>query len=252
MKSILSWNVNGIRSIVRKNALKPVIDQLDPDVICLQEIKVHEEVSVHLDKYPYKYWNFGERRGYAGVAVFSKIQPSSIKLGIGHRSDSEGRVIALTFDDFILVNVYVMNSGSELERLTNRKSFDDALRKYIEDLSLPVVVMGDFNVAPLSKNQTDRGHDYFGNSRSHSAGLTNQERTSFTKLLKTGLVDTFRALYPDVSKWTYWNFRAKSRKNGWRIDFALVSEDLYDRVRDSTIHDDLYGSDHCPIVLHLK
>lgn len=248
--SFVSWNVNGLRAIVQKNFLE-VFEQFDADFFCLQETKLQEgQIELEFSGYQ-SYWNYAERKGYSGTAVFTRHVPLSVRKGLGIPSlDQEGRVLALEYPDFWLVNVYTPNSQDQLARIDFRMEWDDAFRQYLKDLEKdkPVILCGDLNVAhteiDLKNPASNRG----------SAGFSDQEREKFETLLRAGFIDTFRHFYPDVTdRYTWWNYRYRARNTnaGWRIDYFLVSEALRERLAAAEIHDDILGSDHCPVSLKI-
>lgn len=249
---LISWNVNGIRACVKKGFLEYFKEQ-DADIFCIQETKL-QEGQINLDeelKEYHQYWNYAEKKGYSGTAIFTKIKPLNVHLGLGiEEHDAEGRVITLEFEDFYMVTVYTPNSKSALERLDYRMTWEDAFREYIMRLDniKPVVVCGDLNVAhkeiDLKNYKTNR----------NSAGFTDQERGKMDILMTSGFVDSFRYFYPEVKgRYSWWSYRANARGNnaGWRIDYFVVSEKLKERIKDADIHHDILGSDHCPVVLHM-
>lgn len=251
MIQLVSWNVNGLRACVKKGFLD-VMEQLDADIFCIQETKLQEgQIDLELPDY-YQYWNYAEKKGYSGTAVFTKIKPSSVKNGIGvDEFDQEGRVITLEFDDYFLVTCYTPNSQSELARLSYRMEWEENFREYLLKLEedKPVILCGDLNVAhteiDLKNPKTNR----------KNAGFTDEEREKFTKLLEAGFIDTFRYFYPDVTEaysWWSYRFRAREKNVGWRIDYFCVSEGLEERLAEAVIHTDIYGSDHCPVGLYLE
>jgi exodeoxyribonuclease III len=224
-------------------------DSVDADIFCLQEIKLSEgQIEWNKENY-YSYWNYAEKKGYSGTAVFSKEKPLSVKYGIGiDEHDHEGRVITLEFENFYMVTVYTPNSQRELTRLEYRMKWEDDFRNFLNDLrkNKPVVVTGDMNVAhkeiDLKNPKTNR----------KNAGFTDEERQKMTELLDSGFIDTFRYFYPDVEqKYSWWSYMFKSREKnaGWRIDYFLASKELEDRLISAEIHDKVLGSDHCPIEL---
>lgn len=248
-----SFNVNGIRAILKKD-FKRDFDLLNLDILVLEETK-YSEVE-HKDfpftKEGYKlYWTNSEvKKGYSGVAIYSKKEPISVHYGLeNNKYDDEGRVITLEYKDFYLVGCYVPNSGEELKRLDFRMQFEDDMLVYLKDLDSkkPVIYTGDLNVA---HNPIDLKNPQ---SNTKSAGFTIQERNKFSTLLENGFVDTFRKLYPDTVKYSWWSYRFKAREKGigWRIDYFIVSNRIFNKVRDSKILNDIYGSDHCPIVLDI-
>lgn len=247
-KKLISWNVNGLRSCMGKGFMD-FFDSVDADIFCLQEIKLSEgQIEWNKENY-YSYWNYAEKKGYSGTAVFSKEKPISVKYGIGiDEHDHEGRVITLEFDNFYMVTVYTPNSQRELTRLEYRMKWEDVFRNFLNDLrkTKPVVVTGDMNVAhkeiDLKNPKTNR----------KNAGFTDEERQKMTELLDSGFIDTFRYFYPDVEqKYSWWSYMFKSREKnaGWRIDYFLASKELEDRLISAEIHDKVLGSDHCPIEL---
>lgn len=247
-KKLISWNVNGLRSCMGKGFMD-FFDSVDADVFCLQEIKLSEgQIEWNKENY-YSYWNYAEKKGYSGTAVFSKEKPLSVKYGIGiDEHDHEGRVITLEFENFYMVTVYTPNSQRELTRLEYRMKWEDDFRNFLNDLrkTKPVVVTGDMNVAheeiDLKNPKTNR----------KNAGFTDEERQKMTELLDSGFIDTFRYFYPDVEqKYSWWSYMFKSREKnaGWRIDYFLASKELEDRLISAEIHDKVLGSDHCPIEL---
>lgn len=251
MIKLISWNVNGIRACVKKGFLDYFKEQ-DADIFCLQETKLQEgQIELDLDGY-HQYWNYAERKGYSGTAIFTKKEPLNVYYGLGiEEHDKEGRVITLEFEDFYMITVYTPNSKSELARLDYRMTWEDAFRAYIKELDekKPVVVCGDLNVAhkeiDLKNPKPNR----------KNAGFTDQERNKFTEFLGSGFIDTFRYFYPDKEKiYSWWSYRFNARKNnaGWRIDYFVVSDRFNDRLKDAEIHTDIMGSDHCPVALILK
>lgn len=248
MLNFVSWNVNGLRAILKKNFLED-IEQLDPDVLCLQEIKMQEgQAELDLPQY-HEYWNYAEKKGYSGVAVFSKKPALAVKHGMGiAEHDTEGRLLTLDFGDYYLVNCYTPNSQSELRRLPYRVTWEQAFREYLNELKKekPVILCGDLNVA---HNEIDLKNP---ESNHQNAGFSDEERACFTKLLDTGFTDTFRHFYPDAEdRYSWWSYRtrARSRNAGWRIDYFVVSDDLVPRLSDAKIYDQIMGSDHCPVGL---
>ena len=261
----VSWNVNGIRAILKKDALDPMLDELKPDVLCLQETKAHRE-QVDLDLPDYiEYWNSAERKGYSGTAIFTKKQPEAIFLdfpdGIVDKYDlkdeygdtnSEGRVLALEFKDYFIATVYTPNSKSDLTRISMReKNWDRAWLEYMKKLEAkkPVLFCGDLNVA---HNEVDLAQPK-QNVGKH--GFTYEERAGFSNLVEAGFVDTFRHFNPEVTgAYSWWsNFaQSRSRNVGWRIDYWMVSCSIVDKVSNPAIHANLMGSDHCPVSIEFK
>ena len=244
----ISWNVNGLRACVGKD-FRESFDALDADVFCLQETKLQEgQIDLELPGY-HAYWNYAEKKGYSGTAVFSKTEPLSVTYGIGvEEHDHEGRVITCEYDDFYFVCVYVPNSQDGLKRLDYRMRWEDDFRSYLCGLKEKkgVIVTGDMNVAHQEIDLKNPSSNH------HNAGFTDEERGKLSELLEAGFVDSFRFLYPDVTEaysWWSYRFNARSRNAGWRIDYFLVSEDMKDRIREAKIHSDIMGSDHCPVEL---
>ena len=247
----VSWNVNGIRACVQKGFLD-FFQDVDADIFCIQESKMQEgQLELELPGY-YQYWNYAEKKGYSGTAVFTKKEPLSVAYGIGvAEHDKEGRVITLEFEDYYILTVYAPNAQNELARLDYRMEWEDAFLTYLKSLEekKPVVFCGDLNVAhqeiDLKNPKTNR----------KNAGFTDEERGKFSHLLAAGFVDTFRYFYPDVENiYSWWSYRfsARQKNAGWRIDYFCVSECLKERLVDAKILTDVMGSDHCPIVLEMK
>ena len=248
---IASFNVNGIRAIIKKYFLED-FKKLDADILVIEETKYTDQGD---NKFPfeqegyYLYWTNSEvKKGYSGVAIYSKIKPLSIHYGLEDtKYDDEGRVITLEFEKFYLVGCYVPNSGEELKRLDFRMQFEDDLLKYLKDLDdkKPVIYTGDLNVAHMPIDLKNP------QSNTRSAGYTIEERNAFTRLLDNGFIDTFRYLYPNTVKYSWWSYRFRAREKGigWRIDYFVVSKRIISLVKDSEIRNDIYGSDHCPITL---
>ena len=248
---LISWNVNGLRACVGKNFLD-FFQEIDADIFCIQETKLQEgQLELALPEY-HQYWNYAEKKGYSGTAVFTREEPLSVSYGLGiAEHDKEGRVITLEYDDFYLVTVYTPNSQNELQRLPYRLEWEDAFREYLTGLAAKkgVVVCGDLNVAhreiDLKNPKNNR----------KNAGFTDEERGKMTELLASGFVDSYRAFYPDtegVYSWWSYRFRARERNAGWRIDYFLVSENMVSRMRGAAIHTQVTGSDHCPVELELS
>ena len=246
----ISWNVNGLRAAVGKGFTESFF-ALDADLFSVQETKLQSgQIDIPLNGYR-GFWNYAERKGYSGTAVFAKREPISVSYGIGiPEHDTEGRTITLDMGGFFLVNVYTPNSGDGLKRLTYRLEWEREFLDYILklDSEKPVVICGDMNVA---HQEIDIKNPY---ANRHNAGFTDEERACFTKLLSCGFVDTFRYLHPDArSAYTWWSYRFNARANnaGWRIDYFVVSDRLRDRIISADIYPDVFGSDHCPVGLEL-
>lgn len=247
---LVSWNVNGLRACVEKG-FADIFKELDADIFCVQETKMQEgQLELELPGY-YQYFNYAEKKGYSGTAVFCKKEPLKVWNGIGvEEHDKEGRVITLEFEDFHFVTVYTPNSQDELRRLSYRMEWEAAFFNYLKGLEekKPVIFAGDLNVAhkeiDLKNPKTNR----------HNAGFTDEERNAFGKLLENGFIDTFRYFYPDktdIYSWWSYRFRAREKNAGWRIDYFVVSECLKERLKDAVIHTEIMGSDHCPVELEL-
>ena len=246
----ISWNVNGLRACATKG-FADTFRELDADYFCLQETKVQAgQINMEFDGYQ-SFWNYAEKKGYSGTAVYTRRQPLSVSYGLGiEEHDHEGRVITVEEKDFYLVTCYVPNSQDALRRLDYRMTWDDALRSYLGKLreKKGVIGCGDMNVAHEEidiKNPS---------SNHRSAGFTDEERGKFTTLLESGFTDTFRHLNPDLAgvySWWSYRFRARERNAGWRIDYFLISNDLLPRLKGASIHTEIYGSDHCPVELDL-
>ncbi len=244
----ISWNVNGLRAVMGKNFME-VFDSLDADAFCLQETKLQEgQIDLDLPGYE-QYWNYAEKKGYSGTAVFTKHKPINVTYGIGaEEHDHEGRVITLEYPDHFLVCCYTPNSQNELARLDYRMTWEEAFLKYLNSLKAQksVILCGDLNVAHQEIDLKNPSSNH------HNAGFTDEERACMTTLLGAGYIDTFRFLYPDtgdIYSWWSYRFQARSRNAGWRIDYFITSDDMKDRIRDAKIHTDITGSDHCPVEL---
>ena len=250
---IVSFNVNGVRASVGKDLLQTIEDTA-ADIFCIQETKAqNDQVVKALEdlKGYHIYANSAEKKGYSGVAIFSKQKPIEVTHDMGvKKHDTEGRIITAEYDDYFLVNVYVPNSGSGLKRLDYRSTWDKAFASYLRNLqkTKPIIVTGDFNVAHRAIDLKNDKSNY-----NKTSGYTQVEIDGLDRILKTGLVDAFRSLYPNEIKYTFWSQRFNARKTnaGWRIDYFLVSKSLHERIADCQIHNDIYGSDHCPISLDL-
>lgn len=249
--NLISWNVNGLRACMQKGFMD-FLNESDADIFCIQETKLQEgQIAMELPGY-FQYWNYAEKKGYSGTAVFSKKEPISVSYGIGiEEHDHEGRVISLEFKDFYVVTCYTPNSQNELARLSYRMEWEDAFFAYLKDLDAkkPVILCGDLNVAhqeiDLKNPKTNR----------KSAGFSDEERGKMTQLLENGFTDTFRYFYPDAAgiySWWSYRFKAREKNAGWRIDYFIVSDRLKEQLKDAKIHTDILGSDHCPVELVLK
>lgn len=248
MKKMISWNVNGLRAVVSKG-FGEIFTGLDADIFCLQETKLQAgQLDLRFDGY-FDYWNYAERKGYSGTAVFTKEKPLSVRLGMNEPFyDDEGRLITLEYENFYLVNCYTPNSQEGLRRLEYRMSWEEKFLAYLKKLeqSKPVVFCGDLNVA---HREIDLKNP---KANIHNAGFTPEERGRFQALLDGGFIDTFRRFYPDAGQmysWWSYRFHARDTNAGWRIDYFLVSESLKERLVSAGIHSELYGSDHCPVEL---
>ena len=248
---LISWNVNGLRACMGKGFLEFVAEQ-QPDMLCLQETKMQQgQADVPLEGGYHEYWNSAEKKGYSGVALFTKTEPQSVTLGLGiDEHDHEGRVITADYGEFYLVTVYTPNAQDGLKRLDYRMRWEDAFRDYLcrLDKDKPVIVCGDMNVAheeiDLKNPKTNR----------KNAGFTDEERAKMTRFLDNGFVDTFRRLHPEDTTYSWWSYRFKAREKnaGWRIDYFIVSERLLDQITHASIHNEIFGSDHCPVELDLE
>lgn len=257
---IYSWNVNGLRAVLRKGALQDFLEQEHPDILCVQETKAKQgQAEVDFPEYE-ELWNSAERPGYAGTAIFTKIKPLSVRYNFPCNKNlqdefgdplSEGRVLTAEFEQFFLVNVYTPNSKRELERLSLReKLWDPEFLKYLKELegTKPVVVCGDFNAAheeiDIARPKTNH----------HSAGFTDEERQGITNYLNAGLIDTFRTLHPTEVRYTWWSHWGQARANnvGWRIDYFFISKSLHKNLKSAEIYEHYMGSDHCPISIDLE
>lgn len=246
MIKLISWNVNGLRACCDKG-FRDIFTQLDADFFCLQETKMQEgQLDLSFEGYT-SYWNYAEKKGYSGTAIFTKHQPLQVTYGLGiDEHDHEGRVITLEMEKFFLVTVYTPNSQDGLKRLDYRMTWDDDFRTYLQklDQSKPVLVCGDLNVAhkeiDLKNPKTNR----------MNAGFTDQEREKFQLLLDAGFIDTFRYFYPEqtnIYSWWSYRFKAREKNAGWRIDYFLASASLADKLKEAKIHTEIFGSDHCPV-----
>ena len=247
---LISWNVNGLRACEGKG-FSNAFRQLDADFFCLQETKMQEgQLDLQFEGYQ-SYWNYAEKKGYSGTAIFTRHQPLNVTYGIGiDEHDHEGRVITLEMPDFFLVTVYTPNSQDELRRLDYRMKWEDDFQDYLQrlDAKKPVIVCGDLNVA---HQEIDLKNP---RSNRRNAGFTDEEREKFTALLNKGFIDTFRTLYPEQITYSWWSyrFRAREKNAGWRIDYFVTSQRLLERIKDAKIHTEIMGSDHCPVELLLS
>lgn len=246
---LISWNVNGLRACVGKGFFE-FLQSENPDMMCLQETKLQPEQAHQIENY-YEYWNSADKKGYSGTAIFSKNEPLNVTYDLGiDIHDHEGRVITAEYDKFYLVTVYTPNSQDGLKRLDYRMKWEDDFRAYVKKLDevKPVIICGDMNVAhkeiDLKNPKTNR----------KNAGFTDEERAKMTELLDAGFIDTYRYIYPDAEgKYSWWSYRFNARKNnaGWRIDYFIVSERFKDNIKSVDILSEIYGSDHCPVVLEI-
>lgn len=248
---LISWNVNGLRAVWNKG-FSDFFHMIKADIFCIQETKMQEgQMEIDFDGY-YKYFNSAIRKGYSGTAIFTKIKPEEVKYGIGiEKHDTEGRVITLEYEKFYIVNVYTPNSQRELARLEYRQEWEDDFKEYLKKLDKikPVIICGDLNVA---HKEIDLKNP---KSNRKSAGFTDEEREKMTKLLEAGFTDSFRYLYPDKENcYTWWSYMMKAREKnvGWRIDYFLVSNQIKEKIKDAKIHEEIFGSDHCPVELDIE
>lgn len=248
---IISWNVNGIRAILKKNFLE-FLKTEKPDIICVQETKAHpDQVDLVLSEYEHHYWNAAERKGYSGTAIFSKLKPISDKYGLGVKEyDNEGRVITLEFKDFYLVNVYTPNSKHELLRLDYRQEWDAIFLKHLKKLEKkkPVIMCGDLNVAHKEIDLTNPKQNHY------NPGFSDEERAGFDNYMKAGFLDSFREFNKEPDNYTWWSYRfnARARNVGWRIDYFLISKILRKNLKKAVILNKVLGSDHCPVGVIIK
>ena len=250
MYKCISWNVNGLRAVMDKGFMD-YFKEADADFFCLQETKLQAgQIDMDLPGY-HQFWNYAEKKGYSGTAIYTKHEPVNVTYGIGvEEHDHEGRVITLEYDKFFFITCYTPNSQDELKRLDYRMTWEDAFLNYINGLrsKKPVIFCGDLNVAhqeiDLKNPKTNR----------HNAGFTDEERGKMTDLLAAGYVDSFRFLYPDMKdiySWWSYRFHAREKNSGWRIDYFIVSDDVKDKIKEAKIHTEVFGSDHCPVELDI-
>lgn len=250
MKKFVSWNVNGIRACVQKGFTE-VFSALDADIFCLQETKLQQgQINLELDGY-HQYWNYAERKGYSGTAIFTKEKPLAVFNGMDiAEHDTEGRLITLEFENYYFLTCYTPNAQDGLKRLDYRMKWEDAFREYLLSLdkTKPVIFCGDLNVAhneiDLKNPKTNRGNP----------GFSDEERGKFSLLLESGFTDSFRHLYPDTENaysWWSYRFRAREKNVGWRIDYFIVSNRIADKIKEASIHSEIFGSDHCPVELEI-
>ena len=248
---LISWNVNGLRAALNKG-FNEFFNEVNADIFCVQETKLQEGQIEFAPEGYNVYWNSAIKKGYSGTAVFSKIEPNNVKYGIGiQEHDQEGRVITLEYEKFYLVNCYTPNSQRELTRLEYRMKWEDCFREYLKKLNTlkPVILCGDLNVA---HNEIDLKNP---TTNRHNAGFTDEERKQMTELLNSGFTDSFRYLYPDKKEcysWWSYMFHAREKNAGWRIDYFIVSNDIKEKIIDSKIHSEVFGSDHCPVELEIE
>jgi exodeoxyribonuclease-3 len=246
---LVSWNVNGFRAVLGKGFAE-IFDNFDADIFCLQETKMQPGQAEFSPEGYHQYWNSAVKKGYSGTAVFTRVEPLSVVFGIGEKHLDEGRVITLEFEEFYFVCAYVPNAQDELKRIDYRMEFEDDMRAYLSSLDekKPVIYTGDLNVAhneiDLKNPKTNVGNP----------GFSYEERGKFGELLDAGFADTFRTLYPDEVKYSWWSYRFQAREKniGWRIDYFVTSARLMEKVRESAIHTDVFGSDHCPVSLEIE
>ncbi len=248
---LISWNVNGLRACVTKG-FEDFFKAADADFFCLQETKLQEgQIDLSFEGYR-SYWNYAEKKGYSGTAIFTKHGPLDVKLGMGSPEfDNEGRLITLEYDDYYVVTCYTPNAKQDLSRIPYRMEWEDALRQYLMglDSKKPLFYCGDLNVAHEEIDLKNPGTNH------HNAGFTDEERGKMTELLSSGFIDSFRYFYPDrkeIYSWWSYRFKAREKNTGWRIDYVIASERLAERLEDAVIHTDIMGSDHCPVELTFR
>lgn len=262
----ISWNVNGFRAWAKKDGVFEFLEKENPDIFCLQETKaqteqitefIESENLTFFQKYKYQFFNSALKKGYSGVAFFSKKEPLNIEYGIGHELDSEGRVITLEFEKFFIVGVYTPNSKPDLSRVDVRhKGWDKDFLKFVKnkEKKKPVVFCGDLNVAHKEIDLKNPQNNKTTEKKPGNAGFTDKEREGFENFLQNGFIDTFRFKNKEIEKYSWWSYRFNARKNnsGWRIDYFLVSESLKENIKQAEIYDKVLGSDHCPVFLEIK
>lgn len=250
MKKFVSWNVNGIRACVQKGFTESFMS-LGADIFCIQESKLQEgQLSLETEGY-YQYWNYAEKKGYSGTAVFTKEKPLSVQYGMGiERHDTEGRLITLEFEDYYFITCYTPNAQDGLKRIDYRMDWEDSFREYLKalDEKKPVIFCGDLNVA---HNEIDLKNP---KSNKGNAGFSDEERGKFNELLSAGFTDSFRYLYPETVTYSWWSyrFRAREKNAGWRIDYFITSDRIKEKIKDAVIHTEIFGSDHCPVELDIE
>lgn len=268
---LISWNINGVRAWKEKEGVLSFIKKENPDILCFQETKISDDKLPQktstlfgentegpiIQGYPYHFWNCAERKGYSGTALLSKKEPLSVKYGIGHELDNEGRVISAEFEDYYVVTVYTPNSKSDLSRLMLRyEEWDKAFLKHLKKLEKkkPVIVCGDLNVAHCEIDLARPKENKTTETKPGTAGFTDQERERFSDLMDAGFIDSYRFLYPEKIQYSWWSYRAFARERnvGWRIDYVLLSKILKGKLDDAIIYDQTYGSDHCPVGIILS
>lgn len=244
---LISWNVNGLRACMQKGFLD-FFKEINADFFCIQETKMQEgQLDLNIEGYNY-YMSSAIKKGYSGTLIYAKEKPLNIIYGINEKYNDEGRVITLEYPTFYLINAYVPNAQDGLKRIDYREQFEDDLREYLLSLNKPIIYCGDLNVA---HNPIDLKNP---KANEQNAGYSIQERTKFTTLLNSGFIDTFRYLYPEKVTYSWWSYRFNARANnaGWRIDYFLISDSLKDKLIDSKIHTNVFGSDHCPVELDIN